>query len=172
MRVLDHGRGFLPLSVVQGKECLVKVACKNMAKRINFTSSLLRSTASRESCVVAGTVLAIREKREAQLVTFGDEDFGHEEQFIVFRSMDWRFIGLVSLWLLEHEPYSRGLGSPFADHCCRRSPCFQPTRPHGPGIKNAAAQEAEQLPKAVLHDATAGGAAAARTVPKTAPAAE
>lgn len=92
MRVLDHGRGFLLLSVVQGKECLVKVACKNMAKRNTSLLLSFGSTASRESCVVAGTVLAIREKREAQLVTFGDEDFGHEEQSIVFRSMDWRFI--------------------------------------------------------------------------------
>jgi hypothetical protein len=46
-----------------------------------------------------------------------------------------------------------------------------PSQPHGP-IKNAAAQEAEQEPKAALHDITADGAVAASTVPKTAPAAE
>jgi hypothetical protein len=39
-------------------------------------------------------------------------------------------------------------------------------------MKNAAAQEAEQVPKAALHDTNAGGAVAARTVPNTAPAAE
>jgi hypothetical protein len=50
-------------------------------------------------------------------------------------------------------------------------PLYPPIQAHGP-IKNAAAQEAEQEPKAALHDATAGGAAAASTVPKTAPAAE
>lgn len=50
-------------------------------------------------------------------------------------------------------------------------PLSRPTRPHGPATKSAAAQEAEQVPKAALHDATADGAVAAIIVLNTAPAA-
>lgn len=54
--------------------------------------------------MVLDTVLAIREIREAQLVTFDDEGFGEEQQSVSFRSMNWRFIGVVSQWLLKLEP--------------------------------------------------------------------
>ena len=50
-------------------------------------------------------------------------------------------------------------------------PLIRRTQPHGPGTRNAAAQEVEQVPKAALHDATAGGAVAAIIVLNTAPAA-